>query len=144
MAITNKDWGYSEMIKRYLYDMQLNDCLLYTSYVGSPSPTCGLKLHHELPLNRMEVQLPTGSTLTKESDGEFNVISTTRSFTLSTSSTALRDEWMAALEEAISQFQSRQSTFPTKSTSGTESVASEPRLGQQVRLIPSLLGKAFT
>lgn len=80
----------------------------------------------------MELQLPPVSASTpKESGGEFNVISTTRSFTLSTSSTAMRDEWMTAIESAISQLQSRQSTFPTNSLA-VESVAVVPRLGQKV------------
>ena len=110
------------------YFVLLNDCLLHTSYVGgASSASAGLKLHHELPLSRMEVQLPSGET--KESDGEFNVISTTRSFTLSTSSTALRDEWMVALTDAISQLQSKQSSFP----SASDNPPGESRLGQQVR-----------
>lgn len=80
----------------------------------------------------MEVQVPPiNAASTKESGGEFNVISTVRSFTLSTSSTALRDEWVTAIEQAISQLQSKQSTFPTKSAA-TESLSSEHRLGQQV------------
>jgi len=80
----------------------------------------------------MELQLPpVSASAPKESGGEFNVISTTRSFTLSTSSTAMRDEWMAAIQSAISQLQSRQSTFPTNSAA-VESVAVVPRLGQKV------------
>ncbi len=86
--------------------IQLNDCLLYTSYLSSPSPSCGLKLHHELPLSRM------------------------RSFTLAASSMQVRNEWMSVLSEAIAELQSKQQTFPTRML--TESSEFRLRLGQQV------------
>ncbi|XP_057365372.1 FYVE, RhoGEF and PH domain-containing protein 5-like [Daphnia carinata] len=110
------------------YFILLNDCLLYTSYLSSPSPNCSLKLHHELPLSRMEVHLPSVSA-TEENANEFNVISTARSFTLAASSMHARNEWMCALSEAISELQSKQSTFPSKMP--TDNGEFRLRLGQQ-------------
>lgn len=101
--------------------------MLYTSYLSSASPNGSLKLHHELPLSRMEVILPPVSTA-RESTNEFSVISTARSFTLAAASEQVRDEWMSVLTEAIVELQSRQSSFPSK----TPSENSEYRLGQQV------------
>jgi len=89
------------------YFILFNDSLIYTSYVGSPSVSSGLKLHHELPLLRMEVRLPAAAN----SDTDFNVISTARSFTLAASSVQVRDEWMSALNQAINEYQSNLSTF---------------------------------
>lgn len=110
------------------YFILLNDCLLYTSYLSSPSPNCSLKLHHELPLSRMEVHLPSVSA-TQENANEFNVISTARSFTLAASTMHARNEWMCALSEAIAELQSKQLTFPSKMP--TDSGEFRLRLGQQ-------------
>ena len=110
------------------YFILLNDCLLYTSYLSSPSPTSSLKLHHELPLSRMEIQLPAAATV-QDCGHEFNVISTTRSFTLSAISAEIRDDWMHVLGDTINQFQAKLSSFLHTGTGGVESM--ETRLGQQ-------------
>lgn len=99
---------------------------MYTSYVGSPSPNSTLKLHHELPLLRMEVRLPTAA----DTDTEFNVISTARSFTLAAASVQARDEWMSVLNEAIDHYQYNQSSFEIAQNL-IPSI--ELRFGQQVR-----------
>ena len=75
--------------------------------MSSPSSTGSLRLHHELPLQRMQVDLPA----TEDYENEFNVISTTRSFTLVSSSAQMRDEWISVLKKAINDFQSKQLTF---------------------------------
>ena len=106
--------------------LQFNDSLIYTSYVGSPSVSSGLKLHHELPLLRMEVRLPAAAN----SDTDFNVISTARSFTLAASSVQVRDEWMSALNQAINEYQSNLSTFEIAQNL---SPSTELHFGQQVK-----------
>lgn len=58
-----------------LFVLQLNDCLLYTSYYGS---MFSLTVKHELPLAGMKFCVPQ----TEDYNNEFNIIATTRSFTL--------------------------------------------------------------
>lgn len=55
--------------------LQLNDCLLYTSYYGS---MFSLTVKHKLPLAGMKVCIPK----IEDYNNEFNIITTTRSFTL--------------------------------------------------------------
>lgn len=78
----------------------------------------------------MEVHLPPVPTA-QDSANEFNVISTARSFTLAALSKQERDTWMSVLTEAILELQSKQMTFPSK----TSRESSEYRLGQQVYLV---------
>ena len=85
-------------------------------------------MHHELPLSRMEIQLPAAATV-QDCGHEFNVISTTRNFTLSATSAAIRDDWMLVLGDTINQFQAKQSSFLH---TGTAPEVVETRLGQQV------------
>jgi FYVE/RhoGEF/PH domain-containing protein 5/6 len=58
--------------------MQLNDCLLYTSYYGSVQSS-GLKVNYELPLSSIKVSIPRA----EDYRNEFSIISVKRSFTLS-------------------------------------------------------------
>ena len=71
-----------------------------------------MQLLNELPLLKMEVQIPSGA----EASCQVNVISTTRSFTLSAKSTEIRDEWAVTLCSAINQFQSKQSSLKLHNT----------------------------
>lgn len=83
----------------------------------------------------MEVHLPC--TVARDFDNEFNVISTTRSFTLVSSSAQARDEWISAMTQAISEFQSKLSSFSTtKAPTATDSEFN--RIGQQVLSINSV------
>ena len=102
----------------------MNDCLFYTSFIGSPSLTCSLRLHNEIPLFRMEVQVPL---VCQDCENEFKVISTSRSFTLAACSLEDRDEWISALNEAISQYQFKQLSFNPTKTLPSQSVL---RIGQ--------------
>ena len=79
-------------------NFQLNDCLLYTSYVGSPSASSKLKVEHEVPLSGMEVYLK--STVAREFDNEFDVLNTTGRFTVVASSAEARDDWISAMTSA--------------------------------------------
>jgi hypothetical protein len=58
--------------------VQLNDCLLYTSYYGTVQSS-GLKVNYELPLSSMKVSIPQA----EDYHNEFSIISVKRSFTLS-------------------------------------------------------------
>ena len=95
--------------------------------MSSPSSTGSLRLHHELPLQRMQVDLPA----TEDYENEFNVISTTRSFTLVSSSAQMRDEWISVLKKAINDFQSKQLTFMATRNAPVVLNEEPVRIGQQ-------------
>jgi len=61
-----------------------------------------MQLLHELPLLGMEIH----DTALEDDGGsnQFNLISTTRSFTLSAESIEVRDEWLLVIGAAINQF----------------------------------------
>lgn len=92
------------------------------------------QLHQELPLARMEIRLPELTTgRERRSEFNFNVISTIRSFTLSAKSAQIRDEWVMALIETISHFQSKRSSYQQQPTA--DSYETESYLGQQVNAV---------
>lgn len=74
---------------------------------------------HELPLLGMEIH----DTALEDGSNQFNLISTTRSFTLSAESIEIRDEWLLVIGAAINQF-NRNLRVTSKVT--------DIRLGQQV------------
>ncbi|KAK2704509.1 hypothetical protein QYM36_016790, partial [Artemia franciscana] len=84
------------------YFILLSDCLLYTTYQGSP-PSCKLRVNHELPLLGMDVSTPAKT----DYSNEFIVISTTRSLTLIAQTTEERDEWTRLLKETSSLARSK-------------------------------------
>ncbi|XP_069694578.1 uncharacterized protein [Periplaneta americana] len=111
------------------YFILLNDCLLYTSYYGSVQSS-GLKVNYELPLSSMKVNIPQA----EDYHNEFSIISVKRSFTLSAQSLEERQEWVDALQKAITDYTSRQLTFQNMkiSSSMNNEESSEPfKLGQE-------------
>ena len=74
---------------------------------------------HELPLLGMEIH----DTALEDGSNHFNLISTTRSFTLSAESIEIRDEWLLVIGAAINQF---------NRNPGVTSKVTDIRLGQQV------------
>jgi len=83
----------------------------------------------------MEIQLPEAATgRERRNEFNFNVISTIRSFTLSAKSVQIREDWMVALIETISQFESKRSSYQ-QATGDTNQTASY--LGQQVCMRPT-------
>ncbi|XP_066922382.1 FYVE, RhoGEF and PH domain-containing protein 6-like [Clytia hemisphaerica] len=79
------------------------DSLLYCAHLGHGQ----LKLILELPLAGMLVQFPDSQELSIE----FSVISTKRSFLLNASSPKEREDWVAALQEAINVANKKIGTF---------------------------------
>ncbi|XP_075218258.1 FYVE, RhoGEF and PH domain-containing protein 6-like isoform X2 [Lycorma delicatula] len=86
------------------YFILLNDCLLYISFYGSMT---GLRVNYELPLSGMKVTVPQ----VEDSNSEFNIITSTRSFTLRARSEAECNEWITALQNAIKENNNRQLSF---------------------------------
>ncbi|GAB6026704.1 FYVE, RhoGEF and PH domain-containing protein 6 [Chamberlinius hualienensis] len=80
-----------------------NDCLLHCSLTSQGL----LKVHHELPLSDMTVQIPKKT----ESPKEFSVLSVARSFILAANSIEEREEWMNAINGAIAAHEVKRSTF---------------------------------
>lgn len=89
------------------------DSLLYCAHIGHGQ----LKLILELPLAGMLVQYPDSQELSTE----FSVISTKRSFLLNASSPKEREDWVAALEDAICVVNTKLGSFTIKRTE--ESIA---------------------
>ncbi|PSN49832.1 hypothetical protein C0J52_08843, partial [Blattella germanica] len=110
------------------YFILLNDCLLYTSYYGTVQSS-GLKVNYELPLFTMKVSTPQS----EDYRNEFNIISVRRSFTLCAKSLQERQEWVDALQKAISDYLSRQLSFQNmKISAGDENSTETFILGQEV------------
>ncbi|XP_048588201.1 titin isoform X2 [Nematostella vectensis] len=103
----------------------LTDVLLYTAPVGGNQ----YKLRETLPLLGMKVILPES----QEFVNEFSIISTTRSFTLSASTSAERDEWLEELERAINAMTKKKISF-FKSKEGitvTQQDSEDTKLGEK-------------
>ena len=62
-----------------------------------------MQLLHELSLLGMEIH-DTALEVDDGGSNQFNLISTTRSFTLSAESIEVRDEWLLVIGAAINQF----------------------------------------
>ena len=95
-----------------------------------------LKLHHELPLSGMEIQLPPQDADRNELY-QFNVLTTIRSLTLSAKSIEMRNECALTICAAIGQFQSNQSSITLAST--IPEVKTVIRLGKKVWATLSLI-----
>lgn len=127
-----KDGELSKLSRKGMqprYFILLNDCLLYTSYYGSVQSS-GLKVNYELPLSNMKVSIPQA----EDYHNEFSIISVKRSFTLSARSLNERQDWVDALQKAITDYSSRQLSFQNmKITSSAKNEgSSEPfKLGQE-------------
>lgn len=80
-----------------------NDTLLYTTPVQSGQ----LKLNNMLSLAGMKVSKPSQEAY----QNELNIESVERSFILSASSAAERDEWLQAISTAISEYTKKKITF---------------------------------
>ncbi|EDO48232.1 predicted protein, partial [Nematostella vectensis] len=100
----------------------LTDVLLYTAPVGGNQ----YKLRETLPLLGMKVILPES----QEFVNEFSIISTTRSFTLSASTSAERDEWLEELERAINAMTKKKISF-FKSKEGITQDSEDTKLGEK-------------
>ncbi|XP_052452886.1 FYVE, RhoGEF and PH domain-containing protein 6-like [Carassius gibelio] len=81
----------------------LNDSLLYTS----PVATGNFKLNNILSLAEMKVSKPSQEGY----QNELNIESVERSFILSASSAACRDEWLQAISTAIDDYTKKETTF---------------------------------
>ncbi|XP_016370093.1 FYVE, RhoGEF and PH domain-containing protein 6-like [Sinocyclocheilus rhinocerous] len=81
----------------------LNDSLLYTT----PVATGNFKLNNILSLAEMEVSKPSQEGY----QNELNIESVERSFILSASSAACRDEWLQAISTAIDDYTKKETTF---------------------------------
>uniref|UniRef100_A0A8C1RN59 FYVE, RhoGEF and PH domain-containing protein 6 n=1 Tax=Cyprinus carpio TaxID=7962 RepID=A0A8C1RN59_CYPCA len=81
----------------------LNDSLLYTS----PVATGNFKLNKILSLAQMKVSKPSQEGY----QNELNIESVERSFILSASSAACRDEWLQAISTAIDDYTKKETTF---------------------------------
>uniref|UniRef100_A0A8D0C1S5 FYVE, RhoGEF and PH domain containing 6 n=1 Tax=Salvator merianae TaxID=96440 RepID=A0A8D0C1S5_SALMN len=85
-----------------------NDALLYTTPVQSGM----YKLNNMLSLAGMKVRKPTHEAY----QNELNIESVERSFILSASSAAERDEWLEAISKSIEEYTKKRFTFnPSKS-----------------------------
>ncbi|XP_013395110.1 uncharacterized protein LOC106162376 [Lingula anatina] len=80
-----------------------NDVLLYTT----PTSTGSFRLNHVLPLTGMKVSQPAQDDF----QNEFSIISVHRSVTVSASTSDERDEWLKALQTAISDVMSKKKSF---------------------------------
>uniref|UniRef100_A0A8C2HQG8 FYVE, RhoGEF and PH domain-containing protein 6-like n=1 Tax=Cyprinus carpio TaxID=7962 RepID=A0A8C2HQG8_CYPCA len=81
----------------------LNDSLLYTTPVAKGN----FKLNNILSLAEMEVSKPSQEGY----QNELNIESVERSFILSASSAACRDEWLRAISTAIDDYIKKETTF---------------------------------
>ncbi|KAF4095355.1 FYVE, RhoGEF and PH domain-containing protein 6-like [Onychostoma macrolepis] len=81
----------------------LNDSLLYTT----PVATGNFKLNNILSLAEMKVSKPSQEGY----QNELNIESVERSFILSASSAACRDEWLQAISTAIDDYTKKETTF---------------------------------
>ncbi|GCC37834.1 FYVE, RhoGEF and PH domain-containing protein 6 [Chiloscyllium punctatum] len=91
----------------------LNDVLLYTTPVQSGM----FKLNNMLSLAGMKVSKPSQEAY----QNELNIESVERSFILSASSAAERDEWLEAISKAIEDYTKKRITF-----TGSKSLEEEP------------------
>ena len=90
------------------YFALLSDCLLYCSYQGSwAGDNTGLKVGYTIPLNQVQVQVPTA----EDYQNEFSITSNVRSCTLRARSVQERNDWLDALNSAIEDYRSRKATF---------------------------------
>ncbi|XP_065206805.1 FYVE, RhoGEF and PH domain-containing protein 6-like [Planococcus citri] len=85
------------------YFILLNDCLLYTSY-GS---MFNLTVKEKIPLAGMKVWIPS----VEDYHNEFNIMSTTRSFTLRAKSAQEREDWVSVIEKTIQEHHKKQLSF---------------------------------
>ena len=79
-----------------------SDCLIYLSVVGEQS----YRMHHELPLTGMRVEMPQHEFIT-----EIHVHSKIRSIRVLASSAELRDEWAQAMQDAIQANRKRRTSL---------------------------------
>ncbi|XP_048466156.1 FYVE, RhoGEF and PH domain-containing protein 6 [Rhincodon typus] len=91
----------------------LNDVLLYTTPVQSGT----FKMNNMLSLAGMKVSKPSQEAY----QNELNIESVERSFILSASSAAERDEWLEAISKAIEDYTKKRTTF-----TGSKSLEEEP------------------
>ena len=90
------------------YFALLSDSLLYCSYQGSwAGENTSLKVGYTIPLNQLQVQVPTA----EDYQNEFSITSNVRSFTVRAGSVDDRNDWLEAINSAIEEQQNRQSTF---------------------------------
>eukprot|EP00794_Sanderia_malayensis_P006120 gene6120-6824_t len=85
----------------------LTDCLLYCESAAGHNQ---YKLRQELPLADMSLHVPNTIDFIKE----LTIISTKRSFTLVASTPEERDEWVAAIQNAIDDVSKKIITFTSK------------------------------
>merc|ERR1719410_3208111 len=92
------------------YFALLSDCLLYCSYQGSwAGDSTSLKVGYTIPLNQLQVQVPTA----EDFQNEFSITSNVRSCTLRAGSVQERNDWLDTLNSAIEDYRSRKATFVT-------------------------------
>merc|ERR1719410_3210274 len=92
------------------YFALLSDCLLYCSYQGSwAGDSTSLKVGYTIPLNQLQVQVPTA----EDYQNEFSITSNVRSCTLRARSVQERNDRLDALNSAIEDYRSRKATFIT-------------------------------
>merc|ERR1719362_1992095 len=90
------------------YFILLSDCLLYCSYQGSwAGDNTSLKVSYTIPLNQLQVQVPTA----EDFQNEFSITSNVRSCTLRARNVQERNDWLDALNSAIEDYRSRKATF---------------------------------
>jgi len=90
------------------YFALLSDCLLYCSYQGSwAGDNTGLKVGYTIPLNQLQVHVPTA----EDYQNEFSITSNVRSCTLRARNVQERNDWLDALNSAIEDYRSRKATF---------------------------------
>merc|ERR1719410_1770712 len=90
------------------YFALLSDCLLYCSYQGSwAGDSTSLKVGYTIPLNQLQVQVPTA----EDFQNEFSITSNVRSCTLRARNVQERNDWLDALNSAIEDYRSRKATF---------------------------------